>query len=89
MATNTTTSESSSLLYMKKVVELDYPDNGLKSTKHTGQGQTGTNYIIKLITCSVHIPVKDVFVSCSVVKGLILKTNLLNFMHELRLSYFA
>ena len=31
--------ESSSLLYIKKVVQLDYPDNGFKSTKLTGPGQ--------------------------------------------------
>ena len=41
--------ESSSLLHIKKVVQLDYPDNGFKSTKLTGPGQdigrqAGTSY---------------------------------------------
>ena len=35
---NTNTRESSSLLYIRKVVQLDYPDNVLKSTKLTGPG---------------------------------------------------
>ena len=41
--------ESSSLLHIKKVAQLDYPDNGFKSTKLTGPGQdigrrAGTSY---------------------------------------------
>ena len=41
--------ESSSLFYIKKVEQLDYPDNGFKSTKLTGPGQdigrrAGNNY---------------------------------------------
>ena len=39
--------------YIKKVQQMDYPDNGLKSTRLTGPGQdigrqAGTNCIIRL-----------------------------------------
>ena len=41
--------EGSSLSFIKKVVQLDYPDNGFKSKKLTSPGQdigrqAGTNY---------------------------------------------
>ena len=47
--TNISRRESSSLLHIKKVAQLDYPDNGFKSTKLTGPGQdigrqAGTSY---------------------------------------------